>query len=476
MASSSAARNVPSSKSAHYTDLGNARRLVKAHGKDLRYCRSIGGWFVWDGRRWARDDNGEVLRRAKQTVLAIFSEAPRLKRDEQRAKLVRHALTSQGEARLHAMIALAESEAAIVVAPDDLDANSDLLNVLNGTLDLESGKLRPHKRSDLITKLAPVSYDPRAHHDLWDQYLDSSTAGDQELRAFLQRAVGYSLSGDTSEEKLFFVFGPEATGKTTFIEAIKAMLGDYAATTDFETFLKRPSTGAARSDIARLANVRFVASVEVDDGKHLAEGLVKQSTGGDRITARYLFKEYFEFTPRFKLWLAANHAPMVRDDDAAMWRRILRIPFEHTVPEDKRNPKMKATLRDPNVGGPAILAWAVKGYRAWRKGGLGVPPSVKEATDAYRAEMDPIAGFVEQCCALEEEAVSTAKGLWRAYCDWAQYTGGAAALKRPEFGQRLRSRGCEPRKGAQGVRLWHGIRLLDGDDETSADQDEGADE
>ncbi len=192
--------------------------------------------------------------------------------------------------------------------------------------------MRPHRREDLITKVCPTRYEPGARSDLLDRFLDEATGGNRELRDFLQRAVGYSLTGDVSEEVLFFVHGPGRSGKSTFMEALKATLGDYAKSADFESFVQRRDAGAVRNDIAELAGRRFVVSIEVDEGKKLAEGLVKLITGGDTVRARFLYQEAFDFVPQFKLWLAANHAPKVKHDDSAMWRRILRIPFENIVP------------------------------------------------------------------------------------------------------------------------------------------------
>ncbi len=283
---------------------------------------------------------------------------------------------------------------------------------------MKPGELREHRREDLITKLAPVEYDPEARLDLWDRFLAEATGGDQELMRFLQRAAGYSLTGETDEEKLFFVHGPAAAGKSTFLEALKAAMGDYAQTADFETFLARQQVGGPRNDVARLAGARLVISIEVDEGKRLAEGLVKTLTGGDTVTARFMYRESFEFKPQMKLWLAANHAPKVSDDDEAMWRRILRVPFERVIPKEKRDPKVKATLRDPEIAGPAILAWAVQGCLTWQREGLGVPPIVEQATSAYRLDNDPLREFFASCCVFGPTKTVTVSDLNNEYESW----------------------------------------------------------
>jgi putative DNA primase/helicase len=262
---------------------------------------------------------------------------------------------------------------------------------------------------------------------LWERFLEDSTEGDRELQDFLARAVGYSLTGLAREQVLFFVHGPTASGKSTFIDTIRAIAGDYAATSNFETFLRQKFSAAGntpRPDLARLAGKRFVASVEVAEGKSLAEEIVKQITGGDKITVRHLYKEEFEFDPNFKLWLVANHSPRVDASDDAMWRRILRVPFEHTVPREKRDPTLRERLRDfEGPAAAAVLAWAVRGCLDWQAHGLGVPSVVVRSTEEYREGQDVMGGFAEACLVVDTSVGSTlrikASDLLQMYNDWA---------------------------------------------------------
>ena len=341
--------------------------------------------MLWSSVRWENDSTGGIELLAKRTVGEIYRAAAKLKADE-REVLVKHALASESRAAINAMVMLARSEPGIPVRQSELDASPWLLNCLNGVVDLTTGELRPHRREDLLTRLCPVRYDAAARSELWEKMLQDATGGNRDLLNFLQAAAGYSITGATDEEVLFFVHGPAASGKSTFLESLKATLGDYAKTADFESFVQRREAGAVRNDIAELAGRRFVVSIEVDQGKKLAEGLVKLLTGGDTVRARFLYHESFEFTPVFKLWLAANHAPRVKDDDTAMWRRILRIPFDQTIPPQKRRPLVKATLRNPAISGPAILAWAVEGALRWREERLHVPDVIRQATEDYRSE------------------------------------------------------------------------------------------
>jgi putative DNA primase/helicase len=441
----------------HLTDVGNARRLAQRHGKDLQYVKARSAWLVWDGTRWACDETGEVMRRAKETVRSLYAQAATVSDSMARKQLAGWARASESDKNLRAMVSQAQSEAGIATTPRTFDADPFALNCLNGTLDLRTGVLRERRREDRITRLAPVVYDPDATHPVWERLLADATGGDEEMQGFLQRAVGYSLTGDTGEEVLFFVYGPAATGKSTFIEAVKAALGDYADTANFETFLKQSHVGGAREDLARLDGVRLVTSIEVEEGKQLAEGIVKAFTGGDTVAARRLYQATFQFRPQFKLWLVANHRPSLSPEDEAMWRRILVVPFDRVVPQAQRDPSIKAVLRDPTIAGPAVLAWAVKGALTWQKERLGAPASVKSATAAYREEMDTFGAFVRECCVLDRAQEVAAAALHRAAAAFFRGVG-----DRP-LGQRalakvLEARGLKRRVLAGRV-IWQGICL-----------------
>lgn len=320
-----------------------------------------------------RDDTGELIRFAKRTARTIYHDAANCGDDQERKRIVAWARASESEPRLNAMVKLAGSEQAVVVRAGELDADPYLLNCANGTIDLRTGELRPHDPADLISKIAPVAYDPEARSDRWESFLERVTGNDHDLAAFVQRLAGYTITGTTDEEVLGFVHGPGATGKTTTVESIKAALGDYASTADFETFLQRRGDAGIRNDIARLAGARMVVSVEVEDGKRLAEGLIKQLTGGDKIAARFLHREFFEFEPQFTLWLVANTRPRAHASDDALWRRIVQVPFTVVIPEPERDPELKRALRTDPAEQTAILAWLVQGCLEWQRRGLDVP-------------------------------------------------------------------------------------------------------
>ncbi len=329
------------------------------------------------------------------------------------------------------------------------------MNVSNGTLDLRTGELRPHRREDWLTKITPIVYDPEASCPQWHAFLRCILAGRQDVIDFLQRAIGYSLTGDTSEQCLFLLHGTGANGKSTFLEIARALLGDYAEQAEFSTFLHK-DRDTVRNDLAKLRGARFVSAVEVEEGRRLSEVVVKQLTGGDTITARFLFKEFFDFKPGFKLWLAANHKPVIRGTDYAIWRRIHLVPFTVTIPREEQDKKLPAKLKKEL---PGILAWAVKGCLAWQQDGqLVAPGAVEAATTAYRAEMDLIGGFLDECCVQQENAHAEASDLYNAYRVWS----GDKITTQTAFGRRLGERGfVRGRNTVTGHIIWRGIGLLD---------------
>ena len=254
---------------------------------------------------------------ARRVALANISD---------RGNLARHALKSEAEGRLRAMVNLAKTEPSIPVKQSMLDADPWLLNCQNGTIDLRTGKLLAHHRSNLCTKEVPIAFDSDAKCPTWIAFLGRVMADNRALVRFLQRAVGYALTGMTSEQVLFFLYGTGANGKSTFIETCRNLVGDYAQQADFDTFMPKEK-GHPRNDLARLAGARFVAAVEAAQGRQLAENVIKQATGCDVITARFLYHESFEYSPQYKLFLVANHKPVIVGTDEAIWRRIRLIPF-----------------------------------------------------------------------------------------------------------------------------------------------------
>ncbi len=441
------------------TDLGNAERLVDGHGDDLRYVPQI-GWHAWDGRRWVPDSDGEAERRAKQTVRAIAKQAFDQAGDA-REKLLKHALRSEAAGRLEAMVKLARTETELVCHLDRLDRDPYQLNVWNGTLDLATGRRADHDRGDLITKLAPVDHDPDADCPTWRRFLDTIFDRDRDLIAFVQKAVGYTLTGDTGEQVLFLLHGRGANGKTTFLELVRAMLGDYAQQAPAEMLMQQSrARGGATPDLARLPGARFVGAVETGEGRRIDEPLVKQLTGGDLITARPLYKNPFEFRPTHKLWLATNHLPQIAGTDDAIWRRIRLIPFKVTIPEHERDPQLPHRLRAEL---PGILNWALDGCAAFLAEGLGKPAAVDEATEAYRADMDELGAFIDDMCDVDDGGSVGAKELLTLYGYWAT-ANNAAPVTANQLARALVERGFQKHRLNTGV-VYRGLRINTADQE-----------
>jgi len=434
------------------TDYGNAERLVQYHGEDLRFCHPFGKWLAWDGRRWQIDNTAEVMRRAKQTARRVYQEAADASDPAQAKELAKHAIRSEGDARLRAMIGLAESEPGVPALPEQLDADPWLFNVKNGTIDLKTGTLRPHDRGALITKIAPVTYDPTATCPAFDAFL-ARILPSENLRRFVQRSIGHSLSGDTREDVIFINFGGGNNGKTTLMQTMQALLGDYAMQTPTETLMVKRGEGVP-NDVAALKGARLVAAAEAEEGKRLAESLIKQLTGGDRISARFMRAEWFSFEPTFKIWLSTNHKPIIRGTDKGIWRRVRLIPFAVTIPDTERDAALPEKLHTEL---PGILNWGLAGCRDWVRNGLGMPEEVKQATASYREEMDILGSWIRDCCITQVEIKASAKSLYISYKQWGESTN-ERVLPQRTFGMQLTERGFENKRTATGY-WWHGIGL-----------------
>jgi putative DNA primase/helicase len=447
----------PATTGRHLTDMGNAERFAILHGRDLRYSHTFDRWYIWDGARFAEDDAGRIAARAKETVRAIYAEAAAEPDDKRRDQLSKHARQSESAQRIAAMITLARSEPGIPVRVDDLDRDPWRLNVRNGTIDLRTGQLAPHNQRDLITKLAPVTYDPSATCPRFLAFLRRVMGDDDALVAFLQRAVGYSLTGVTLERILLILYGEGKNGKSTLLEVIRSVLGDYAMRTPTETLLAKRDSGGIPNDIARLRGLRFVSASEAEEGQRLAEAKIKDLTGGDTISARFMRGEFFDFLPTFKLWFSTNHKPVIRGTDRAIWDRIRLVPFLVRIPDDEQDKQLRDKLLAEASG---ILAWAVQGCLDWQRAGLGESEAITTATEGYRAEMDVIGRFIDDCCVTTATATATAGELYAAYQHWCD-ANGERPITQTAMGKRLAERGFDSaRLGKAGTRTWLGIGLL----------------
>jgi len=465
-----------------YTDTYNARALVRYFGNVLHYCYPWKSWLVWNEAYWGRDTSGCVIQYAKLTVTRLARLAEGMSKEEL-TKLFQHIKSSLSTSKLKAMLENAQSEPGIPIQPETLDTHDWLLNVTNGTLDLTTGHLRPHRQDDLITKCLTVSYDAQATCPLWERFLWRIMGGSQtpdtpemstsELEArqdadvraralidFLQRAIGYSLTGSTREQCIFILHGPTKTGKSTFLAILRALLGPYGQQADMSSFLHK-ERDEVRNDLADLAGSRLVCALESQEGRRLAESLVKQLTGGaDLVKARFLFQEYFTFKPQFKIFLGTNHKPVIRDTDSAIWERIRLVPFIVPIPLPDRDKTLEAQLCAELSG---ILAWAMRGCLAWQqRGDLGEPDAVTQATKDYQSEMDNVGRFLDDCCDLTVPDIAKVKTtlLGSAYQAWCR-ANNESALTNTAFITNLEGRGYRRERGHANQYFWHGVGLQD---------------
>jgi putative DNA primase/helicase len=442
----------------NFTDLGNAERLIKRYGKELRYCHPWGKFFVWDGMRWKADENGATERRAKETVRAMYEYAGTLQDKEERKALASWALKSESAARLSSMLSLAQSEPEVPVAPEQFDADPWLFNCLDGVIDIRTGEVTPPKPEQYITKLAPWHYDPTPKCPSWLEHLALVMDGDIELINFLQRAYGSCLTGIIDDRKIFIQWGSGKNGKSICNEAISMVLGEYAMRTPTDTLLVKRGEQVP-NDLARLKGARFVFASESENGRRLSESLVKDLTGGERIIARFLHQEFFEFRPTFKLWLSTNNKPEIRGADEGIWDRICLIPFDVRIPsgQEKKRYEIIGAFEEE---APGILGWLVEGAYEWYRNGLNPPEKVRAAVQNYREEMDELAAFFEENCILVKEARAKTSELYKAYTEWVEKTG-EKPLSKKAFSGQLALKGCKAGK-VDGARGWHGVGLLAG--------------
>lgn len=438
----------------HYTDMGNSRRFVREFGSEVRYCHAWKSWLIWDGRRWRRDEAGEIFDLARRIPAVIAAEAAHFTEQagrRQASKSEREQLQARAEdawkgakaaeqlKNVKAFLEFAQSEPGIAVNTDDLDADLDVLNVANGIIDMRTGELHPHDRKKLCTKLIDIHYTPGAAAPRWEKAVIDFTDKDTELAYFLQRAVGYSLTGRTNEQCVFILHGRGRNGKSLFADRVGRIAGDYGQQADFSLFLEKEQDKIS-NDIARLCGARFVAASEGEAGKRLAEAAIKHMTGGEKMVARFLHKEYFEFRPQFSPWLATNHRPQIRGTDEGIWRRIRLIPCRAYFDPKDDDPQLMDTL-DAEM--PGILAWAVQGAVQWYRGGLGIAEAVATATSEFREEMDSIGAWLAACCSTDDPgAITPLADIYASYAAWIE-AAGEGVLSQRKFNDRMKDRGIE---------------------------------
>jgi putative DNA primase/helicase len=438
------------------TDAAHAERFAEAYGLDLRFDHRRGTYLVYRAPLWRPDADGHVYRLAIDFARARQAQALQIPDRKLREQVVQHFIRAESKAALDRLVGLAKFQPPIADT-GAWDVNPLLLGAPNGVIDLRTGKLRPGDPADRITMSVRVPYDPDATAPRWQRFVSEILSGDDELVSFIHRYVGYGLTGLTSEQLLALFYGRGTNGKTTFLNSLTFVFGDYAHNMPFST-IELKQRASIPNDLAALDRKRFVTASETNDGTRLNEARIKALTGCDSITARFLHSEWFTFQPVAKFVLAVNHKPTVTDDSLGFWRRIRLVPFLRMFSGTDRDPTLEEHFR--TVEAPGILRWAVEGCLEWQAQGLGEPTAVKDATSEYQTDSDPLADFIAECCESAVTAVSKAGALHDAYHKWAdrQRLGKAERLNGKEFGRRMAERFV--RKHTKEGWFYHGVKLM----------------
>ncbi|MDR0908895.1 MAG: DUF5906 domain-containing protein [Spirochaetaceae bacterium] len=439
-----------------FSDTANGERLVRKYGDVIRYNPDWKKWLVWEGKRWKTDDGPLIHEKGLEVIRDMYElmneahswrEADEIERKVKQVESVR---------RRKAMIESASLKKEIEIKSQEVDTDPELLNVENGTVNLRTGVLQEHCKENMITKMAKVTYDPNADCPLWKQFIREIMGNNPDLITFLQVVAGWAVTGDTSEQCMFFLYGSGANGKSTFLNVLMKILGDYAMSSSTETFMKKNSEQIS-NDIARLRGARFVTTAEAEEGRRLSETLIKQITGNDSMTARFLYGEFFTFTPSFKIFMATNHKPSIRGTDHGIWRRIKLIPFTTTIPYEKMDRNLEEKLLSEASG---ILNWLIEGAMAWYEvGGLVEPLCISNATKEYKEEMDLFGAFLSDRCLQKPNAKVQVSKLSNAFAEWCEKNN-ERSCSGHFVSNRMKQMGFQQERNSK-ARYWVGIELID---------------
>jgi len=438
------------------SDSGNAELFAVLYRDTVRFDHKQGRWLLWDEGRWTEDKQEKVRAMMKQAARRRHELVFDLGDSEERTRQIKWALQSESRYAIDAALELAKSEPQISDDGQKWDSNPMLLGVANGIVDLATGQFRMATQADLITKFSPVTFGANAQCPRFEQFLEEIFDGDQERIHYIQKAIGYTLTGSVEEHCLFACYGSGRNGKSTLLEVLLYVMGDYGVDLPFGTLETKHQIGEG----ANLPGARFAKAVEIREGRRLDEARVKSWTGGDTISVRPLYRNAFSFSPTHKLWLAFNHKPVVADNSPAIWNRIHLIPFERNFAKEGADKKLLATLK---AEAPGILNWAIEGCLKWQSEGLGVPTAVERATREYEQESDPLGPFLAECCEQGPEFQVPKSELWKAYLAWCP-----EPVSQKAFVEKVRSRGFGERRTGS-ARSWMGLRLRASDTSDSSD-------
>lgn len=450
----------PSLLGYNFSDVGNAERLIALYGSDIRYCCGQNKFYIWSGKHWQTDGTGAIYKLAKSTLRRFMAEGEAMDDRENPAaadvkkKITGFVIKSESDTRIKAMVNQAKSQPEVIMTRWDEDPY--LINLRNGTLDLRCGSLVEHKKSNYITRLIELDYDEKASCPNWIDFLHKIFEGDDRTIEFVQKSIGYSLTGSQKEQCFYILYGSGANGKTTFLNAIRAILGEYGDTLKSSSLMARQFDDGARGDLAKLRGKRFVTASELNEGQYFDESLLKSLTGGESISVRFLYGEEFELKPEFKIWIGTNEKPKVRGSDLGIWRRVRMIPFLHTFSGNERDKNYFEKYLVPEL--PGILNWAVEGSIKWQREGVDVPKNALAAAEEYKNEMDIVGRFIEECCVIGEDFLVKTGEIYDRYVSWCSNVR-ENALSATKFGRKMSEKGYD-RSKSNGLRYYKGLGLL----------------
>lgn len=420
-----------------YDDTGNADRFIDRYGNLYKYSYIANKFYIYDGMKWKVDDKGSIRKLIDEMIESIKNEkvlhSEDVTEEEAREVFQKYYKKTRGtQAKKNIMNELMHRRPA---TPDEFDKDDMLLNVANGYIDLTSRELYKHDINKMFSQITNTDYTEKMQPAVWLDFLNDIFAGDKAVIRYIQKALGYSLTGSTREQIMFILFGKGRNGKSIFVEVISEILGDYSNNMQAKSLMVKKNDNV-NTDIARLSKARFVTSSEPNEGFRFDEGLIKQLTGGDKVTARFLYAEEFEYTPKFKIWVSTNHKPIIRGTDDGIWRRLVLIPFDVQIPEEKVDKDLKyKLLREA----PAILNWMAEGAYMWMQEGLAMPEKLKEASKDYRNEMDVIEQFIEDECKRVDDGKEKANELYELYKQWANNNGNYK-MSNKDFGIKMKEK------------------------------------
>ena len=444
----------------NFSDVGNAERLQAMYGKNIRYNPIHKKWLIWSGKHWEIDAEGKIEEKARKVIKTLQQQGNNLPNTDEnksiKQQIQKFVLRSESDNRIKAMINQAKTLRNLII--NQTDKNVYLLNLQNGTLNLKTGTLQEHNKSNFITKCINIKYDKNANCPNWIEFINKIFNGNDELIDYIQKSIGNSLTGDADLQCFYILYGQGSNGKGTFMETIMSILGEYAGRLKGNSLIEKVGDEGARGDLAKLENKYLTYVNEFEDGRTFDEELMKSLTSGanEAVPVRRMYEEEFDLHPTFKIWIATNKLPKIKGTDEGIWRRVRKIPFEYSFEKDPNKDehffenKLKPEL-------PGILNWCVEGCLKWQQEGIKVPEEVKAANNDYRSDMDTVQRFLSDCCIISETCKANVPLLYDTYKDWCEENK-EYKLSSIKLTRKLSEKGFKQGRNSQS-RYWQGLGI-----------------